>query len=85
LPSGIPIITHGPTSTYTLNEAKRRNWAKVINTKDPEGLSQELNEFLKQENFDSILDGALAESYRREYFNMSKILADTLEQAICNQ
>jgi hypothetical protein len=85
LPSGIPIIAHGPSDTYTLDEAKRRNWAKVINTKDPQELSQELNNLLNHENFDSIVDGALAESHRREYFNMSKILADTLKQAILNQ
>lgn len=82
LPAGIPIIAHGPDTTWTIQEARNKKWAKVINTLDLEDLNQEVKLFLEQSNYDDIIKGALEETKRRDFQNISKTLSDILHEAV---
>jgi hypothetical protein len=81
LPSGIPIIAHGPANTWTLKEAKRRSWAHWINTLDADELFESISTFLSKTNHEELISMAIKESQRRDYHNMSKILSDTMYTA----
>ncbi|MBN38069.1 MAG: hypothetical protein CMI29_06330 [Opitutae bacterium] len=81
LPAGIPTIAHGPDTTWTIQEARNRNWAKVINTLDSDQLNQEVKHFLEQRNYDDILKGSKEETERRDFVNVSKTLSQILIDA----
>ena len=82
LPTGIPIIAHGPANTWTLQEAKNRAWGYCINSKEVKVVTQDLDKFLSGESFEPLIEGAWQESIRRDYKNQSKLLADYLHAAV---
>lgn len=81
LPSGKPIIAHGPKYTWMIQEAQNRGWGYVIDSLDVDDIKASLEEFIGLPDYSALINGGLAEGKRRDYVNQSKLLAKYLEQA----
>ena len=85
LPTGIPIIAHGPSNVWTLQEAKNKNWAFCINSVDVEEVQLSLNAFMAKDDYSDIVEGAWVEANRRDNVKQSEILANALREVVNGQ
>lgn len=82
LPSGIPIIAHGPSNCWTLKEAKSRAWGFCVNSKEVEVIVKDLQNLLQKVDLSALVENAKLEASRRDYKNQSKLLSDFLISAL---
>lgn len=82
LPTGIPIIAHGPANVWTLQEAKNKNWGYCINSVENEKVEERLNSFMALDDYSQYVEGAWEEATRRDNVKQSAILARALNQAV---
>ena len=78
LPSGIPILAHGPKKSWTMEEADNKGWGYVIDTLDVDSIVTSLKEFISKTNYQEYISNAYQEAKRRDFRNISKLFADIL-------
>ena len=78
LPSGIPIITHGPGNTWMIKQAKSNGWAFVIDSNKKNIVENHLNSFLGMDSYDKLIKNSHFEAKRRDSKLISKKLNDVL-------
>jgi len=81
LPTGIPIIAHGPANVWTLQEAKNKQWGFCINCVEEQEVKAKLNHFMEMKDYSEIVQGAWDEANRRSNKKQSEILAKALRRA----
>ena len=82
LPSGIPILAHGPKNSWTMEEAVNKGWGYVIDTLDIDSIVISLREFISKTDHQVYILNAHKEAKRRDFKKISKRFADLLINTI---
>lgn len=85
LPTGIPIVAHGPKNTWTIQEARTRGWGYVIDSLDAGVVKSSMEAFLDMPGYEKPVLAAWDEARRRDYLNQSGILANYLWQTAASK